>query len=178
MLTITFARHGAYDFTDLTDEGRKKSQSLGQVIHAQDFDQISILSSPLPRALQTAELVAEGLGHLNVSPLESLRVDTSAVFERMSKENIAQISTQYMAQIETLPKESENIVVVTHEPNIIGFGLAFSNAVGKLYCNPMTAGAVSYNFNVDTWDSAMAHLKYNLQIDMGLVHRCKIRQLD
>lgn len=70
-MKIYFLRHGQADWPDwtgpdderpLTRKGRKEMKRVAKFLHAIDVDPKRILSSPLPRAFQTAEIVAKELG--------------------------------------------------------------------------------------------------------------------
>lgn len=70
-MKIYFLRHGQADWPDwdkpdderpLTKQGRKEMERVGRFLAALDPNISLMLSSPLPRALQTAEIAAECLG--------------------------------------------------------------------------------------------------------------------
>ena len=70
-MKLYFLRHGKADWDDwsepdderpLTKQGRKEMQSVAQLLRDLEVQPGLILTSPLPRALQTAEIVAERLG--------------------------------------------------------------------------------------------------------------------
>lgn len=69
-MKIYFLRHGQADWPDwdkpdderpLTKQGRREMERVGQFLGALDPSITLMLSSPLPRALQTAEIAAEHL---------------------------------------------------------------------------------------------------------------------
>lgn len=69
MRTLYLARHGAAD-ADLTDAGRRQSTMLGERLAGLALT--AVHHSPLPRARQTAELVAAELGDVAVHESELL----------------------------------------------------------------------------------------------------------
>lgn len=69
-MKIYFLRHGQADWPDwnkpdderpLTKKGRKEMEKVGKFLRALDPKISLVLSSPLPRALQTAEIAAQSL---------------------------------------------------------------------------------------------------------------------
>ena len=69
MRTLYLARHGEAD-GDLTDAGRRQATLLGERLAGQPVT--ALHHSPLPRARQTAELVAASLGDVPVHETELL----------------------------------------------------------------------------------------------------------
>ena len=70
-MKLYFLRHGKADWDDwngpdderpLTKQGRKEMQSIAELLRELEVQPGLILTSPLPRALQTAEIIAERLG--------------------------------------------------------------------------------------------------------------------
>ena len=68
---LYFLRHGAADWPDwnrpdnerpLTKAGRKELDRVGELLARLEADPVLILTSPLPRAAQTADIAAEHLG--------------------------------------------------------------------------------------------------------------------
>lgn len=74
------ARHGKDDDTvrggwsqhPLTDEGKAQAEELASLVQSKDLGIMHVYSSDLPRALQTAQPVAEKL-HLPVIPMPEFR---------------------------------------------------------------------------------------------------------
>lgn len=69
-MKIYFLRHGQADWPDwtgpdderpLTRKGRKEMKRVAKFLHEIEVDATRILSSPLPRAFQTAKIVAKEL---------------------------------------------------------------------------------------------------------------------
>lgn len=56
------AWHGPDDHRPLSDKGRKQADRLGRFLAAMGFGPDMILTSPMARAAQTAEIVGEHLG--------------------------------------------------------------------------------------------------------------------
>ena len=70
-MKLLFLRHGEADWPDwnrpdderpLTKRGQKEMKRVAEFLELLDFRADAILSSPLPRARQTAEIVAERMG--------------------------------------------------------------------------------------------------------------------
>ena len=70
-MKLLFLRHGEADWPDwdkpdderpLTRRGRKEMKRVAEFLESLDFCADAILSSPLPRARQTAEIVADRIG--------------------------------------------------------------------------------------------------------------------
>ena len=70
-MKLYFLRHGKADWPDwdrpdderpLTSKGKKEMRRVATLLHELEVAPALILSSPLPRALQTAEIAAEALG--------------------------------------------------------------------------------------------------------------------
>src|SRR5260370_39068805 len=70
-MKLCFLRHGEADWPNwnkpdderpLTERGRKEMKRVAKFLERLKFSADSILTSPLPRASQTAEIVAERLG--------------------------------------------------------------------------------------------------------------------
>lgn len=71
-MNVCFFRHGpasepgaagvADDARTLTEEGRRKTRAAARGLKKLNLELDAILTSPLPRALETAEIVAEVLG--------------------------------------------------------------------------------------------------------------------
>jgi broad specificity phosphatase PhoE len=69
--TLLFLRHGKTNYTgqfpDLTDEGKREISTaadyIAEIIGQQETTDVQIVSSPLPRALGTADIIAKRLGH-------------------------------------------------------------------------------------------------------------------
>jgi phosphohistidine phosphatase len=71
VMKICFLRHGEADWPNwdkpdderpLTDRGRREMKRVAKLLDRLEFSVDAILTSPLPRAAQTAEIVAERLG--------------------------------------------------------------------------------------------------------------------
>lgn len=81
MKKLYFVRHGLSELnvqslyagitdTPLTDEGRRQAKLAGQ--HAKQLDIDYIISSPLSRALETAQIIAKEIGY----PLDNIEVNS------------------------------------------------------------------------------------------------------
>lgn len=86
----------------LTGRGREAARGLARLLREQAVEPDAVVSSPLPRAMQTAELLADGLDYLGVvEVLPSLRPGSHP---RRAAEELV---TRGLA-----------VVVVGHEPQI------------------------------------------------------------
>src|SRR5205809_315670 len=107
-MKLCFLRHGEADWPNwnkpdddrpLTERGRKEMKRVAKFLERLEFAPNAILTSPLPRALQTAEIVAERLGI-------ELRTET-ALAHGFSVERLRHLLTK---------ADADCIMVVGHEP--------------------------------------------------------------
>jgi phosphohistidine phosphatase len=90
----------------LTARGRDAARTLARLLREAEVDPTAVVSSPLPRAMQTAELLADGLDYLGVvAVLPSLRPGSHP---RIAAEQIA--------------AHHGALIVVGHEPQISSLG--------------------------------------------------------
>ena len=107
-MKICFLRHGEADWPDwnkpdderpLTDRGRREMKRVAKFLDRLEFSVDAILTSPLPRASQTAELVAQRLGiGMQIEP----KLTHGFSLERLR---------QMVGKV-----EGESVMVVGHEP--------------------------------------------------------------
>jgi phosphohistidine phosphatase len=90
----------------LSPKGREAARVLGRLLREASVEPDAIVCSPLPRAAQTAELVAAGLDYLG--HIESWRCLEPSAQPRVAAERLGAIG--------------ESIVVVGHEPSISSLG--------------------------------------------------------
>lgn len=90
----------------LSAKGRENTRILGRLLREQNFELDAILCSPLPRAVQTAELLAGSLDYL--APIASRRCFEPSAHPRVAAEE--------------LRNAGQNVLVVTHEPHISSLG--------------------------------------------------------
>ena len=123
---VLLVRHGDavpedYDLPDdyryLSARGRSKVRGVAQVLLAEGVQPDAILSSPLTRAVQTAELLASGLGHDGVieTDVGLLPRSVPMAFARSLRERFASLGT---------------VMVVGHLPAISGLGAALVGMAG------------------------------------------------
>ena len=100
--------HEAGSDTDrwLNARGREQARVLARLLREQGVAPDAVLTSPLPRAVSTAELVADGLGFLGV--VEVLPSLTPGAHPRRAAQQI--------------PAAGASVVVVGHEPGISALG--------------------------------------------------------
>ena len=116
-MRLCFLRHGEADWPNwtkpdderpLTERGRKEMKRVAKFLERLKFIPDCILTSPLPRASQTAEIVGQRLGiELQVEP---------ALAHGFNLERLQRLLAK---------REAESIVIVGHEPE-------FSEVIGKL----------------------------------------------
>lgn len=110
---IFLVRHGSYDYNSgrLNDIGREQSrQALRELVALGAGNLALILSSDAPRALETSEIIATGLGSQIVS---SKRMRLSALNPSGVKSLEACIAQSLQEGAVSAP---DQIVVVAHEP--------------------------------------------------------------
>ncbi len=90
----------------LSAKGREHARALGKLLRDERIEPDAILSSPLPRAVQTAEILAQMLDYLGV--VTSLRCLEPSAQPRVAANEI-------MAR-------GRSVVVVSHEPAISSLG--------------------------------------------------------
>ena len=90
----------------LSLRGREAARVLGRLLREQGVSPDVVLASPLPRAVQTAELIAAGLDYLG--PIASRRC-----FEPSAQPRVA---------AEELLAAGSSVLVVSHEPAISALG--------------------------------------------------------
>lgn len=174
MLSITFARHGQNESSDLNAQGIQQAQLLGDILKSQKGRDISVVSSPITRAFQTARIIAKNLD-VGLSVRRDLQLDSSQA--HLEDKNAVAIIEQYRRKFQQLPKLTRDVVVVTHQSNVIGFGMAFAEAVNGKYYAPETGGAVSYEIDANHWTDAMSCLESRKGVKISMVHRCLERKV-
>ena len=111
-MKIYFLRHGEADWPEwdrpdderpLTRKGRREMKRVAEFLADHEVSPALILSSPLPRAHETAEIVAERLG-MRVSPEPALAPGFDA-------ERLAALLKQYAGR---------DVLLVGHEPSFSG----------------------------------------------------------
>lgn len=90
----------------LSPRGREATRILGRLLREQRVEPDVILASPLPRAVQTAELLAQTLDYLDV--VTSLRCLEPSAHPRVAANAVM--------------SASGSVIVVSHEPMISSLG--------------------------------------------------------
>jgi phosphohistidine phosphatase len=90
----------------LSAKGREHARILGRLLREQRIEPDAILSSPLPRALQTAELLAQALDYIGI--VTSLRCLEPSAQPRVAANEIM--------------SRTGSVILVSHEPAISGLG--------------------------------------------------------
>jgi phosphohistidine phosphatase len=97
---------GSDDVRWLSARGREAARGLARLLREQHVELDAVVSSPLPRALQTAELVASGLDFLGV--VEALPSLAPGCHPRRAAEE--------------LTTRGQAVLVVGHEPTMSSLG--------------------------------------------------------
>jgi phosphohistidine phosphatase len=90
----------------LSPRGREAARILGRLLREQQISPDAILSSPLPRAVQTAELIAAGIDYLGT-------IASRRCFEPAAQPRVG--ANEVMAA-------GGSVIVVGHEPSISTLG--------------------------------------------------------
>ena len=90
----------------LSARGREQARVLARLLREQGVAPDAVLASPLPRAVQTAELVADGVGYVGV--IEVLPALAPGAHPRVAADE--------------LTSRGDAVVVVGHEPTISALG--------------------------------------------------------
>ncbi|HEX4418675.1 MAG TPA: phosphoglycerate mutase family protein [Kofleriaceae bacterium] len=90
----------------LSARGREAVRVLGRLLREQAVAPDAILSSPLPRAVQTAELLAASLDHLGI----------------VSSRRCLEPSAQPRVAATAIREAGESVLVVSHEPILSALG--------------------------------------------------------
>jgi len=90
----------------LSAKGREAARVLGRLLREQAITPDAILASPLPRAVQTAELLASAIDFLD--PIVSLRCLEPSAHPRVAANEVR--------------ARGASIVIVGHEPSISSLG--------------------------------------------------------
>lgn len=108
-MRLYFLRHGEADWPNwdrpdderpLTDRGKKEMRKVAKFLRALDVPLDDILSSPLPRARQTADIVADRFGlHVREQEVLAGGFNVSGLKELLQEYPV------------------ENLMIVGHEPN-------------------------------------------------------------
>jgi uncharacterized phosphatase len=138
--------------TPLSETGRQQAEAAGQKI--KDLDIQHIISSPLSRAKETAEIIAEQIGYpvskIEVNPLfierhfgefegkvQTPDLDIDSVADVETIDTILERAKKALAYLETL--DYENILVVSHG----SFGRALRHHLSEEF--PYVSMADDYN---------------------------------
>jgi phosphohistidine phosphatase len=90
----------------LSPRGREAARILGRLLREQRVSPDAILCSPLPRAVQTAELIAASIDYLG--PISSRRCFEPAAQPRVGATEVSAVGV--------------SVIVVGHEPSISSLG--------------------------------------------------------
>lgn len=112
--SIYLVRHGRYGSSELSNEGRTidAPHARDELIEKGLGNGALLLSSSRKRAVQTAEIIGEGLG---VPPLVSECVAKGADFVRGIK-SLDEFLAKSLIEVDATKEEGQSLVVVTHAP--------------------------------------------------------------
>ena len=117
----------------LSARGREAARVLGRLLREQRLEVDAIVCSPLPRAAQTAELVAQMLDYIGV-------IASWRCLEPSAQPRVA--ATQ-------LPTIGESVLVIGHEPSISALG---AHLLGRPSFPPFrTAQCCAIENGTPTW---------------------------
>ena len=128
----------------LTDEGRAEMRATARGLHALDLRLDALLSSPLVRARQTAEIVAEELGiAVTETPLLAPDCDRSQLAEALKPY-----------------RKATSVMLVGHEPDfstLIGVLIARLGAVAVVEMKKGACCRVDVSGNLASGDALAGH---------------------
>lgn len=101
----------------LSERGRENARELARSLRAHAIEVDAILASPLPRAVQTAELIAQGLGFEGA-------IATRRCLEPSGAPGVAAAE---------IAAAGARVLVVSHEPVISALG---AHLLGLVYMSP------------------------------------------
>ncbi len=147
MKKLILIRHASAEMTGecgddfgrlLTDIGRKESIILANKLARVNLSPGIIISSPAPRALETANLVAEIIGF----PVTNIRQDKS-IYQENSPRDLLHL-------LDSLDESIHTAMLVGHNPTLSHFAwflcTRFRNNIQK-------ASAVGFGFEISAWAS-------------------------
>ncbi len=110
----------------LTPKGRKRMRQIGRGLRCLGVEPDRIISSPLPRAWETAEIVAESLGLSN-------RLERS---EMLTADRTAEMIRDWV-----LTRDEPRLMIVGHNPAFsLLLGLLATDSAGALRCELKKGG--------------------------------------
>lgn len=123
----------------LSARGREMARVLARLLREQQVELDAIVSSPLPRAVQTAELVADGLDYLG--PIETTRALAPGAHPRRAAESLG--------------ARGLSVAVFGHEPSISALGalivgLPSFPQLRTAQCCALEHGAPTFTARADT----------------------------
>jgi phosphohistidine phosphatase len=117
----------------LTDTGRSAARRAGEALARSGFSPQRIVSSPAPRALETAALVAEACGNTGAVEID----DTLYLAEEGA----------YLAALQSLPAKLQSVVLVGHNPTLS----ALARKLGESSVELRPAEYVRLSLELDDW---------------------------
>lgn len=130
------ADEGREDYSRrLTDGGRRAARRAGDALQQSGFCPQRIISSPAPRALETAALVAEAYGNPG-----AVEVDDSLYLAE---------EAAYLAVLRKLPPQLQSVLLVGHNPTLSALASRLDEGGGRVALSP--AEYVRLSLSLDHW---------------------------
>ena len=121
MKRLFLVRHGNYNSEGLTDDGREQVTRLAESIRPLAIGTSYVMSSPIKRALQSAEIVARALGIADIEQVPFFHQDEFYHRVPGHLEKAMQIVTERAGMV-------DNLVVVAHLPLVEDFTPYFAKS--------------------------------------------------
>ena len=126
---LVIVRHGYYDFTGLTEEGKQQVTRLAKVLATKlNGSKVALLSSTSPRAIQTSEILAAHLGELKFQKHEHLKSSGGSLDDNQAKKVIE--------LVEKRGKTNSVVILSTHMEFIDGFPTVWGKTLGLSIITP------------------------------------------
>jgi phosphohistidine phosphatase len=126
---------------NLIKKGRKESKKMAKVFHDLQITPGIWISSPAPRALETAEIFAGIFQHLATNILQE---------EKLYSDNTANV---YMNLIRTIPDDQNSVILFGHDPAISDFAALL---LKKFNLSFQKGGVVVITHLTGSWQSIEA----------------------
>ena len=144
MKTLYIVRHAksSWSFPELSDEerpllekGKKRTRKIINYLQEKDVSVDLIISSHAVRALETARIIAHGIGY----PIDNIRISQQVYFAG---------ADQLYDQFFDLNDSIQSLMIVGHNPAFTNFANHFLDK--KIDWLP-TSGVVSITFDTNIW---------------------------
>ena len=148
MKTVVLVRHGkAEKYTDgtsdfkrhLTGRGRKDAETAATRLEKRGCVPTLIITSPAPRAWETARIAAGVLGY------KKKKIEECPELYEQEPDIISRL-------IDTAKKKHDTIMIVGHNPLIENAARMYADEFDVRVAHLPTSGVVVISFDVDRWD--------------------------